>query len=722
MKRIQFLAICVSGLLGVGSQAAAETRRIAIVVGNNAGSGGRPALHFAEVDAGKIARVLLELGRVNPDDMFLLQGRSLSALQEVVHRAKERADAYHRQPDTRVVLIFYFSGHSDGETLELGRDRLAFSQLRRWLSESGANVRVGIVDSCKSGALLSMKAGKPGPNFEIRLVDDLASSGEALLTSSAADEVALESREIGGSFFTHHFVSGLRGAADSSGDGLVTLGEAYQYAFAHTVSTTSGTLAGAQHPVYDYRLAGQGELILSELLPSTATLQPPAGFERTLIVQLLRDQVIAELASGAAAQIAVPPGTYGVRSWKDGVPFAGRFNVTDGEKRVIRAEELEAVPNLPSAKKGGTSIASSTEDKGEDWNRSFPPLALRTYFQNIAPTVIAARSDANSTAARAAGDALEAQLRSMGASVMQPDAKISLSGLDDSTIVKRVGPLGVDAVLVLRLFPDATGQVSIAVVSIYDKTGQLSGAFTAERGIPIQEKPRALRVGQGVSPQAEESVSKTLDHGSPSRKNASEEYDLHYIGFTDVTVFTLSGAGATSTREWSVPYEGKYKKPLEGVAFYRKVGRADLVAAYESKNKVRTGLKVAGVSSIVAGAIVTIVTLASGSDDCGSASSPGFSACVDRNIQKGSDRTVKFAIGAGLVGAGVGLLTWGIVLNPHPIDGSQARQIAEEYNQKLRSDLRMAEEPAAPRSPEVKIAIQPVISRSGGGLVLGLSF
>ena len=56
--------------------------------------------------------------------------------------------------------------------------------------------------------------------------DDLASTGEALLTSSAADENALESKEIRGSFFSHHLVSGLRGAADSSGDGQVTLAEA----------------------------------------------------------------------------------------------------------------------------------------------------------------------------------------------------------------------------------------------------------------------------------------------------------------------------------------------------------------------------------------------------------------------------------------------------------------------------------------------------------------
>src|SRR5262249_32776005 len=196
-----------------------------------------------------------------------------------------------------------------------------FLELRRWLSSTGAEVRVAIVDTCKSGALLAAKGGKPGPAFQIRLNDDLASNGEALLTSSAADELALESREIRGSFFTHHLVSGLRGAADSSGDGNVTLAEAYQYAFAHTVSATAGALIGPQHPAYDYRLSGQGELVLSTLSKPSASLTLPAEFDRVLVVQLVRDQVLAELPPGAAVRVAVPPGAYAVRAWRGGQSF-----------------------------------------------------------------------------------------------------------------------------------------------------------------------------------------------------------------------------------------------------------------------------------------------------------------------------------------------------------------------------------------------------------------
>jgi hypothetical protein len=343
---VAIVALLVAGMVR------AETRRVAVVVGNNAGSGEQPPLRYAETDAGKMARVLVELGGVAASDLFLLQGRNIAALRQTLALARQRVAAHQENPADRVILIFYFSGHSDGRALELGRDRLAFSELRRWLTGTQAEVRLAFVDSCKSGALLAAKGGTPGPAFQIRLNDELASIGEALLTSSAADEIALESREIGGSFFTHHFISGLRGAADASGDGLVTLTEAYQYAYVHTITTTGATVAGPQHPVYDYRLSGQGELVLTELSRPTALIELPGGFERALVIELVRDQVIAELAADGRAVVAVLPGRYAVRAWREGRAFAGRIQVKAGETRVVRWDELTVMIGPQARAKG----------------------------------------------------------------------------------------------------------------------------------------------------------------------------------------------------------------------------------------------------------------------------------------------------------------------------------------------------------------------------------
>jgi Caspase domain len=359
-RSLALAAVVLAALTLTAGPAFAETRRLAIVVGSNAGSGEQPALRFAESDATKIASVLTELGGIAPDDVLLLQGRSLAALREALDLAARRVAAWRRTADTHVVLLFYFSGHSDGQALEIGRERYLFGELRRWLAGTGADVRLAIVDSCKSGALLGVKGGMRAPPFEIRLVSDVESSGEVLLTSSAADETALESREIRGSFFSHHLVSGLRGAADSSGDGQVTLAEAYQYAFAHTVSATANTLPGPQHPAFDYRLSGQGELVLTQLSRPSAVIEVPPGFDRLLVVQARRDQVIAELVAGSARRLAVEPGGYALRAWRDGKTYAAVLVVAANESRSVRADELQATTAPMVAAKGDVPPAGES--------------------------------------------------------------------------------------------------------------------------------------------------------------------------------------------------------------------------------------------------------------------------------------------------------------------------------------------------------------------------
>ncbi|HXI56031.1 MAG TPA: caspase family protein [Polyangia bacterium] len=349
-------ALAVTALcFAAAGTAVAETRRIAVVVGSNVGSGVQAPLRFAENDAGKLAAVLTELGGLPAADLFLLQGQTLASLRATLRTVADRVLAWRRQANTRVVLLFYFSGHSDGQALEIGHDRYQFGELRRWLTATGADVRLAIVDTCKSGALLAVKGATRAPAFDIHLASDPDSTGEVLLTSSAADENALESREIRGSFFSHHLVSGLRGAADSSGDGQITLAEAYQYAFVHTVSATAATLAGPQHPAFDFRLSGQGELVLTQLARPSAIIAIPGGFDRILVAYPKRDQIVAELTVGSADRVAVAPGAYALYGWRGGQTFAARLTVAAGEARLVRADEFAPFASLDAQAKGEES-------------------------------------------------------------------------------------------------------------------------------------------------------------------------------------------------------------------------------------------------------------------------------------------------------------------------------------------------------------------------------
>ena len=210
---MKFVGALTLTLLFAAPLAHAETRRLAIVVGNNAGGGDMPPLRYAESDAGKMARVLVELGDVNQDDVLLLQGRRVADVERAITDARERVAMLKATPDVRTALYFYFSGHSDGESIELGPERLAYARLKALLAGTGADVRLVMVDACRSGAGLREKGGKPAPGFTIRLADTLSATGDVFITSSAADESSLESSEVMGSYFTHNFISGLRGAA-----------------------------------------------------------------------------------------------------------------------------------------------------------------------------------------------------------------------------------------------------------------------------------------------------------------------------------------------------------------------------------------------------------------------------------------------------------------------------------------------------------------------------
>src|SRR5262249_57593428 len=130
------------------------------------------------------------------------------------------------------------------------------------------------------GGVGRVKGGTPVPPFDIRLEERVAGEGAVFLTSSSASEDSQESDEIKGSFFSHALISGLLGAADENGDGKVTLDEAYRYAYEATLRASSRSMAGIQHPTFEYDVRGMGDVVLATLdanAPGRAFIQLPEG-------------------------------------------------------------------------------------------------------------------------------------------------------------------------------------------------------------------------------------------------------------------------------------------------------------------------------------------------------------------------------------------------------------------------------------------------------------
>ncbi|MEO1172273.1 MAG: caspase family protein, partial [Myxococcota bacterium] len=246
MKRLRLSACAFVLTLMVFSWLAegATVRRVALMVGTNDGGPGRVRLRYATSDAEALTRVLERLGGIRKQDRVTLTSPSSGELRAALADLASRV-ARERAAGTRVEALFYYSGHSNESALLLGQETFAYSELRTALAALDADVRVAILDSCASGALTRMKGGKK--REPLSLDESAQVKGSAILTSASATEAAQESDQLGGSFFTHYLVSGLRGAADSDGDGRITLTEAYQFAYQETLRRTEKTQAGAQH-------------------------------------------------------------------------------------------------------------------------------------------------------------------------------------------------------------------------------------------------------------------------------------------------------------------------------------------------------------------------------------------------------------------------------------------------------------------------------------------
>lgn len=305
------MSLLLASVFGVGL-AVAEVQRFAVVVGNNEGAVGNARLYFAEQDARKVQGVLTELGGVSLMNTRSLYGKGRGDLLKVMADLQGPI-ASARQNGNETVLYFFYSGHADDTSLQLGRTDVSWTELGTLLEKSGADVRVAFVDACQSGTMTRRKGGTRAPGFVFELAERLDARGSVIITSSGGDEASQESDEIGGSYFTHFLASGLSGNADDDGDGRVTLSETYRYVYHETVYRTSATRTGTQHPTGAWDLSANGEVVITELgRAGTGTLQLPAANPGTFAVfDVDRRMYVSEVAvTGMDRQISLRPGQY----------------------------------------------------------------------------------------------------------------------------------------------------------------------------------------------------------------------------------------------------------------------------------------------------------------------------------------------------------------------------------------------------------------------------
>ena len=363
MKRTSLTVACVlAAILSIAPPARAEgLHRFAVIVGNDTGGSDTRPLLYARADARKVHDILTRLGGVAAADaQLLLDGTAQDLLTALAQTERRAAEA--RARGERTALVLYYSGHAKDGALRLGDTRLPLDSLRARVAASPVDVRIAILDSCKSGELTRTKGETKGarraPAFQIQAEGPRDAKGLVILTSSSSDEDSQESDLVGGSYFSHHLASGLLGGADKSGDGRVTLFEAYAYAYERTVADTAETAAGPQHPTFSYDLAGNGDLVLTDVAARREGVYLPR--EAPGGVYYLVDRqgyVAAEIVKNEGdRRIALPPGRYRVKRRLADRLRVGEIDVSSGQMITLDEGRLRDAPFSDDPVKGAMRV------------------------------------------------------------------------------------------------------------------------------------------------------------------------------------------------------------------------------------------------------------------------------------------------------------------------------------------------------------------------------
>lgn len=345
MKILTLLVVAIASVTLAGPRtAAADPRRFAVFVGSNIGDPHESILHHAEDDATRVAQTLRTLGDFPADQVLVLNAVTAPELRDAILHLNMRV---HEQPDA--VLLLFYSGHADAESLHLAGTHFPLTELKALLVGSPASSRVLVVDACRSGSLIGLKGARPTQPFAVAALDEPVPQGFAVLASSTATENAQESAALGGSFFTYYLNSGLLGAADQDRDGAVTLSELYAFASSETRAATVSSPVGQQTPTFQFMLGGKHDLVLTRpgrrdvrmgLLEFT---EPGRYVVQPWNAGLLGAPIAEMAAHDPGARLALPPGHYHVTRRGQRDIAESDADVTGGETTVLATSRMSRV-------------------------------------------------------------------------------------------------------------------------------------------------------------------------------------------------------------------------------------------------------------------------------------------------------------------------------------------------------------------------------------------
>jgi hypothetical protein len=490
-------------LLALAAPAPAD-QRVAIIVGNDVGLPGEEPLDYAEADARRFHALLLEVGDVREDRAYLVAGGDADAVRRALLEATGRLLELKAQGPSS--LIVYVSAHADEEALHLGGTRLPIEELRAAMARTDADLRLGILDGCRTAVRVKTRGGAPAPDVAVRFERTAEVRGDLFIRSASDGEPAQEWTYLRGGLFTHHLLVGLRGVADLDADDRVTLAEAYGYAYRKTVAQAVTGQGGAQHPSFDFDVEGFGEWVFSRPRALGATLALAAPLSGPTWIANRKNELVAELgkAPGEVTRVALAPGWYRVVMPDGATAAVADVNLAWGGTRTLGPDDFVRTPLSKARLRGADPIVLRPWWVSAGYGLSSGAVAGLAVEHHLDVRVgrsfgpLYGRLGVVAGAGRLTGDAVEVSQRSLrfgaGGGYGLPIGVVGLRlGLEVRAELVRQAVTRADEETIRRVF----GQSEPARGAVIWGAGALVGAsvpLTERLSVELEVEPAVLRV------------------------------------------------------------------------------------------------------------------------------------------------------------------------------------------------------------------------------------
>src|SRR6185369_17000778 len=161
----------------------------------------------------------------------------------------------------------------------------------------------------------------------------------------------------------------------------------------HTLAATLPSVWGPQHPSYEYRLSGTGDLVITRIGRDRQAMSFPPGQRRVYVVSTSGDEVMAEVTAQPQGRVrlVLPRGRYrvtareGERAWLAEVtlrPGAGMDAMLDSSAFREVAPELAFAKGVQLAPRHELAIDVALSGLGPGTIRETPELGLG-YFRRL---------------------------------------------------------------------------------------------------------------------------------------------------------------------------------------------------------------------------------------------------------------------------------------------------------------------------------------------------